>query len=850
MREDGKEIINNGEQMVAPEDGSDVPEFAAETLNDINGIAKSAINNGEEYLDSIRSFGSGLDDGDDTSKGIKDTEQIVGDAAIQIDCLQEEAEQAIISVGEPASEMIYLTKEKASIPKAKIEGVCTEPNFPGAVVVKVEEDICGYKRSVGYAIRVNKEGKFNGNRFVYLRNGGVGPTYQLYPPNFDKLKINGIIDAYYGFFSGNNNSNNEENKEKESYNSHAEKRDFLYAKIKKKIDVILELRSFVRENEDDSYDDLKNKSEERINEIASGLIADGFISPEDKKKVLEQLPIMFELVDIKKEIIKNNKKLKSSEISESESTEGEKIGKDLRSRREAIINELGQAKDNPDLVFLRNSSFFLADVLRKKDETLKMESLWHDDPDKFLEQIKMVTDLDLRELPREKYKISFQGCTVIIRIDEEEYRKFDSDSAGVYLDNSNIVVIKNGADIGGTLNHEINHNLSESFSGNIKYVDSATFYSSYVLDSEKKEDFSVNYFEDLVVTEIQDCPFHNFAEIVADIDRIPERKITTYLSQFFKTMQRFSDISDEMNNEETAEMMRREIVKSERVFLDHIQSLSNIFFVSNALGNVDQAKGAMLLFGYKDMRMAENYLKHYFGENKYEACKKLQPFLCGGFYFDDLEKELEYDIDLKDSESTDNDSESKKGMINELRDIFKDIKKKNNVAAFFDLDNLRSLSTLLSETNINLAKFDESTIKVVSSINWLDVVDANDIGVENMSEIFKCFKNIFSSLGGSSESAPFFADRILDALTIKMTLSCLRDGNIDKLEEFYNKWPFNREIFSESVLGWFIKNRPKEGGALFACNNFSDFLEKINASDSVKEMAREINRDKSLHDGV
>ncbi len=82
---------------------------------------------------------------------------------------------------------------ESQLEKANIVGVTRDRNFEGSVIVKTEDK---EGRMTGYAIRKNSHGDWEGNEIRYMKDGSIGPVYQLHEADFSKLGEQGILDSY------------------------------------------------------------------------------------------------------------------------------------------------------------------------------------------------------------------------------------------------------------------------------------------------------------------------------------------------------------------------------------------------------------------------------------------------------------------------------------------------------------------------------------------------------------------------------------------------------------------------------------------------------------------------------
>jgi hypothetical protein len=76
--------------------------------------------------------------------------------------------------------------------KTRITGATKDSDFEDSIIIKTEKD----GQIIGYAIRKNKDGNLEGNEIRYQPDGSKGPVYQLYESDFNKLRQQGVLDAY------------------------------------------------------------------------------------------------------------------------------------------------------------------------------------------------------------------------------------------------------------------------------------------------------------------------------------------------------------------------------------------------------------------------------------------------------------------------------------------------------------------------------------------------------------------------------------------------------------------------------------------------------------------------------
>jgi uncharacterized membrane protein len=82
---------------------------------------------------------------------------------------------------------------KSQPEKSNIIGVTRDRNFEGSVIVKTEDS---EGRIIGYAIRKNSQGDWEGNEIRYMKDGSIGHVYQLHEKDFSKLGEQGVLASY------------------------------------------------------------------------------------------------------------------------------------------------------------------------------------------------------------------------------------------------------------------------------------------------------------------------------------------------------------------------------------------------------------------------------------------------------------------------------------------------------------------------------------------------------------------------------------------------------------------------------------------------------------------------------
>ncbi|HHD92156.1 MAG TPA: hypothetical protein ENL06_00850 [Candidatus Portnoybacteria bacterium] len=113
----------------------------------------------------------------------------LADLSTEAEIAKEELEKEIASTEIPGQKENIEPKPE----KANIVGITKDPNFEGSIIIKTKNK---EGKIVGYALRKNSHGDWEGNEIVYMPDGEVGPTYQLDETDFSKLREQGVLASY------------------------------------------------------------------------------------------------------------------------------------------------------------------------------------------------------------------------------------------------------------------------------------------------------------------------------------------------------------------------------------------------------------------------------------------------------------------------------------------------------------------------------------------------------------------------------------------------------------------------------------------------------------------------------
>lgn len=637
---------------------------------------------------------------------------------------------------------------------------------------------------------------------------------------------------------------------------HLEKRKFLYEKLEEKVESILELRSFAKNHEKDNLDDLEVNIKLKQQKLLDDYFSRGFITMEEKGKLASFPEIIREGHELSQLLMKEEAKANLTSSNEQEYNQKRAQFEKEEKRLDEIMAEYVAEESNIDLNFLKKAGVFLDTILLKKQTVIEMEEMYKTSPEEFYATVQEQCGLDMT-VAKDNYNVSFPGYSIVIELSEVDFNQWtrEKGTQGVKIAGTAFIILKDTEGKEKTLNHEENHNLSESFVPDVQYADIFSQRIGLILEmndeverrlstattSEKQDLIKAKEYVKINLPKLIDnYAFENFSEIIADIDRLGDKEINTYLWNYIEWVNKIEEIAEKTGNEEIKAILEQGLRTSRLQFVDYINKLSNIFFVSEKLGEIDQAKGAIILFKHKQINKAEKYLKHHFGEEKYNTYKSLQPLISGGVYFKDIEKmdKLFKDIKFMSLEGK-KDIGLEDFNLKAGEELMSDIIERNGLPAFLRMDNLRNLALSLKEHTIDLSEEEKSNLREsVLKTSWLESVIFNKYEAKDLGEIDTYLKEIGEHLG-IDELKEITEEKISVDLVSCSLFKCFSKKNYDSLLEAYNIWPFGKSLFQFALVKPFIKMLSFMREEFAEDKNFIEFLEKIEINQRIKEIILE-----------
>lgn len=599
------------------------------------------------------------------------------------------------------------------------------------------------------------------------------------------------------------------------------RREVLYEKIEEKVGIIKDIRGLSEEWANLDVEEIKKACQEKMKNIKSyfpGEVVDKDSKLELLKLKEEELTKQFGATEDKIALLEN-KKEKGEVIDEKELKGLEKKSDELMDQQYEISDVISLLKKDDDVLFLSRVKDFFDGLIEKRKQTIQAEEAYKKDPGGFLKNLlQLKSKRDKTEI-----EVRFSGYSVNLILPPEDFKSITRQPPTVYgghIPETIFNIIKDHPNKEETIVHENNHNLSESF---VKKRTSLDLLKKRLnncverlerLKGWRAPSVIIEKEENLIKKAIEEYIFKTFDEVIADIDRIAEGGITTFLSHFEEVTKRVYQFGQNLENKETKEIILGAYEKMQDRFVDFISELSTSFFVARKIDRIEDVKAAVILFKPEQMiRKLPKFTKHLAGEDNYEIYSGLEVSLTGGRFIRDIEASGA-GLELLAAVFGEEIPQAKIDLAKKLKD-------KKSITHFFGLNNVKKLSRLLQKSEIKINITDED---LKNFTNWLIMTSASSVfrankellGLENFSQVNECLRNIAERLDfpqlsdfGEKELAHCFCSLQLKA--------AIKSNNFQELDAIYKKWK-GSEVLTESftrAIKSFSKTHKIEKKSLF-----------------------------------
>jgi len=507
-------------------------------------------------------------------------------------------------------------------------------------------------------------------------------------------------------------------------------------------------------------------------------------------------------------------------------------------------------KNNEDAALFFDLANFITNAHSKRSEVVLQKELFEADPADFFSKIKKELPEEFKDIEDKNPEIRFSGYSTNFILDQECFNElFNEEIQGMHLSPSVYNFIRKKEDYEKEIRHEENHSLSDCFVDIRVYHDQLeSFFETATRDQiaifNKKEELSEddsieNVIKDFEknVSNLKYYVYENFSEVVADFDGIEDREIETYANNFLAFMDEMEQFMHKIENPEARLILERGLGEIGTMFAEYIEKLSNIFFISKQNEILKETKGALILFRSEKINSVEKFIRHKIGNEKYDAYKLLQPLICGGCYFRNLEQAHD-SIFTRENMNFFIEGKIEFGIAEMLIRKYVDLA---GTGSFFNPQNIEKLIGVLENSDF---KLDESEKTAVAKS--LDKgIRGSRLGMDNADK-FMDYAHKISKIGEMLDIDGF--EGVIEDLAGNFILENFNDSvkkdNYDDMEKIHKKFP-NVDSFillagSKRIFDLYSRFHQKQYSIeTLKDSNFGKFIEKVGLAEEFERFFKE-----------
>lgn len=524
-----------------------------------------------------------------------------------------------------------------------------------------------------------------------------------------------------------------------------EKIESFYKRIDEKINIISEIRKFVEENI--NSEDFFIKFQEKLNNLISDSTE---INP---KKITELMRLDKKRADLNEHLNKIKIEFENLSQKEREKKEREYEKKSAKIAEINIkINKI-EAQDT-DSKFIKELINFLKKIIYCKDTAAFYENEYKANPQNFLKEVKHNSGYDLTKLNNEDLQIEFSGYSVNFILQPEKYDEIIKieGSEGFHLYGTIFNFIKKNENLKKTKKHENIHTLTTHLpfepmldEKNIEQVIKKGIDEFYFKNNEPNSENKKIFIKEIekILNVLIENKYTNRTELLADIDSIKNIEISTYALEILELMDLIQSLKDEtlskfleheIEDKEIITIFENSQKKIEDKFLEYLTKLSNIFFISDKMGNEEKAGLILILFPLDQINKIIKYFEHCYGKEKYNFYRIIQSLILKENYFKNLEKSGNRNFLIK-KEAIYKKIKGRKYTLPPSDLLLNKYIKNNELSSFFKFSNLEELNNLLENNDFFLSENEKQEIadnlkdnsKHFANEELMDLINSNNL---------------------------------------------------------------------------------------------------------------------------
>ena len=495
---------------------------------------------------------------------------------------------------------------------------------------------------------------------------------------------------------------------------------------------------------------------------------------------------------------------------------------------------------NDDIAFFYKLDQFFENIYYKKEEVFNLQNLYNENQEAFWKELPEYMMSEFNDVERGEIVVVFSGHCINLVIPDNLYEKLSKRGHAYHLGGTVFNFINKSINSPYVVEHEENHNLSDSFTDNVVYEDTfmeiikdSVDYINEITENKSPENI-IEIEINRLNKEITDYFYHNFTELIADIEQSPRNNIANYFEYITSSINSLHEYLNEISNEIIKNNVSSSLEILENKFIDHVKKLADMFFVTETTGNIDNLRAALILFGARDVDKVERYIKEKVGKDYYFLLKSIRSVgRVDKAYFNSIV----LDDDRKESNGERSD------------EIIKRLNKEDE--SFFEIENLKKVTTVLEDFE---SQGRNKEIELISSLisdgKMLYNIGASKVvqKTKNIDDLLEWNRlvNIIAEKTKITELKNRLEDFYIDTQVLDLCKKAAINSNCTALRDFWQKWPFSKKVVAETLVHFlqdglleYFSKKNKDGSDIKIIEtDYYKFMEEISTDKDVLEALR------------
>lgn len=585
-------------------------------------------------------------------------------------------------------------------------------------------------------------------------------------------------------------------------------REGLYDEIRNKVSIIQDARLFVRNYEHSTPEEFRKQCHEKMTTALSQFPPSTQEKYREYSELMKKKEISWDHIMERSDAVRKECGEGATEDDVDDARMGDTALDALNREYNSIANKTHALSDD-DMEFLFTLETFFDDIAGKRQRVCELETLYGTEQEKFWECVPYTRELqEFLKKETGHIDVRFEGISIVLTVPSTVFERLHKKMVGgFYIPETPLIVIhQDVVDQRRVVQHEKNHNISDSFADEPQYAER-------LLESLRDKVKKIHTYEELGVPtpivesevrllnrEISRYVYRNFGEIIADFDESPQKQMQTFFSYLMRSINTIESYCKEIPAGRIRDELDSALERLLQEVVGYIGTLSTVFYIAETMGDMEEAQAAMLLFTPKTMHKVERYMRHRVGEENAAIMCALRPLVVEGTYFSFVkERDLYFHFLARDRSSR----------------LLYQLNRDEDVESFLNFENIRTLRTLLHKKNDEkqeefLATVRErissdriDTLSDVSSIEFYEDVPSGSpwLSAERVQQLSDSLREIGTILH-ISELQDFVERRLAYGYFDALLRFAIQKDDFSDCVRVYQEWQLSREKMNECIADY------------------------------------------------